>query len=406
MASKFVRGAKWWIKCRHPATGQLIRESLETSDEARAELLRQRITLEVELLQPRFQAVTIPDALRNALKLKAAADAANGGGDAPQQRSEMPFPNRTPCRTSIEKALAVYYKFIESDNAPHHVANKLSKLRRFFGRGRVQKIIDPTGTKFPAKLGQSDHPTEAFFNGTYLDEITPGIVQEFIERRKICQKTKRHYRELFHHFFEVCLKNDLYQPSNLHRPNPIAALPSYVTRNHRIVFLNKDQIDEQLTALDGQPEIQLAVALMIYAGLRRSEALWLTRDSIAADRSFLSILNRVDQDEDIEGSLKTGQRSVTILPPLKAILEDYLPRLRSDWLIPKPDGKRWGANGFSRKLRKINEVHKLKWTCLHFRHTYATQRAAEGWPLFRIAKEMGNSCGMVEQHYAAFVRPE
>jgi hypothetical protein len=79
MASKFVRGQKWWIKCRHSATGQLIRGSLETSDEARAELLRERITLEMQLLEPRFQAAEIPESLRNVLKLRAATDAANGG---------------------------------------------------------------------------------------------------------------------------------------------------------------------------------------------------------------------------------------------------------------------------------------------------------------------------------------
>jgi hypothetical protein len=42
---------------------------------------------------------------------------------------------------------------------------------------------------------------------------------------------------------------------------------------------------------------------------------------------------------------------------------------------------------------------------LHFRHTYATRRAADGWPLFRIAKELGNSVAVVEEYYAGYVRP-
>lgn len=44
--------------------------------------------------------------------------------------------------------------------------------------------------------------------------------------------------------------------------------------------------------------------------------------------------------------------------------------------------------------------------CLHFRHTYATQRAAEGWPLFRIAREMGNSVAVVEEYYAGYIRSD
>ena len=155
MASKFVRGAKWWIKCRHPATGQLIRESLKTADEARAELLRQRITLEVELLEPRYQAAEIPETLRHALTLKAATDATHADG-VPQQLNEIPLVNGTAAQTSIERALALYYRFIESENAPHHVAHKLSKLRRFFGPELVQKIVDPTGAKSTPKPGQSN----------------------------------------------------------------------------------------------------------------------------------------------------------------------------------------------------------------------------------------------------------
>jgi hypothetical protein len=43
---------------------------------------------------------------------------------------------------------------------------------------------------------------------------------------------------------------------------------------------------------------------------------------------------------------------------------------------------------------------------LEYRHTYATQRAGEGWTLFRIAKEMGNSVAIVEQYYAAYIRAD
>jgi hypothetical protein len=67
MASKFLRRQKWWIKFHHPMTGQRIRESLDTDDEARAELLRQRLDLEVALLEPRFQAAEIPGAILRSL---------------------------------------------------------------------------------------------------------------------------------------------------------------------------------------------------------------------------------------------------------------------------------------------------------------------------------------------------
>jgi hypothetical protein len=47
----------------------------------------------------------------------------------------------------------------------------------------------------------------------------------------------------------------------------------------------------------------------------------------------------------------------------------------------------------------------LRWACLPFRHTFATQRAADGWTLFRIAKEMGNSVAVVEESgFVMFLR--
>ena len=68
MASKFMRRRTWWVKFQHPVTGVRIRESLETHDPARAELLRRRIELEVELSDPRFRAADIPSHLREQIE--------------------------------------------------------------------------------------------------------------------------------------------------------------------------------------------------------------------------------------------------------------------------------------------------------------------------------------------------
>ena len=59
MAAKYLRKNIWWIRFYHPRTGALMRGSLDTQDEAEAELLRERIELEAALLDPRFQAADI-----------------------------------------------------------------------------------------------------------------------------------------------------------------------------------------------------------------------------------------------------------------------------------------------------------------------------------------------------------
>lgn len=409
MASKFLRRQKWWTKFRHPATGETVRASLETSDAAKAELLRERIELHAALLDPRFQAVEIPESLGAILGLAPAPQPVAVAAAVPAV-GVMPHPSLLPIspkpRTTVDEAFAAYYRYISAENVALYVANKLSIFRRFFGAERIEKAGAPAKQKRRRKAdGGVVADAPPFFTGTYMDEITPVLVQQFIEGADISRKTQRHYREVLHHFFEVCLKLDLYTPTNWHRPNPIAALPSYISKNHRITYLTADDVTTQLAALKCDPSTQMAATIMIHAGLRRAEALWLTKDAIAPDLSFISVRNRVDEETDTESTLKTGERTVTILPPLRKALKPYLRTLKGRWVIPDKLGKRWRPDCFTTHLRKLNDAAGLPWTCLTFRHTYATQRAAESWTLFRISKEMGNSAAMVEQYYAAYIHP-
>jgi integrase len=110
-----------------------------------------------------------------------------------------------------------------------------------------------------------------------------------------------------------------------------------------------------------------------------------------------------DDAKDLESTLKPGERGVPILPPLKALLESYLPSLKSDSVVPSPRGMQWDGDNFGDRHRTILRNNHLEWTCLIYRHTFATKRAAEGWSLFRIAKVMGNSVAVCEQHYAAYI---
>lgn len=176
-------------------------------------------------------------------------------------------------------------------------------------------------------------------------------------------------------------------------------------RNRRIVFLTAEQVEEQLRTLEPHPNLRIAAAIMIYAGLRRAEALWLPREAISRDLSYLSVVNQIDHAADIESSLKTGERTVTLPPPLKALLTAHLSTLNGKWIVPSPTGRQWNGDAFGKMLKRVNTASGLKWSSLHYRHTFATHRAAEGWSLFRLAKEMGNSVSVVEEYYAGYLRP-
>lgn len=258
-------------------------------------------------------------------------------------------------RTSIDDALRFYLKFCAQQNVGRQVENKISVFRAWIGVERIQRIAPYK--KKPRCLHREHGASVAGFKGTYLDEITALGTQAFLDSLRLSPKTKRHYREVLQHFIDVCLRFDLMHATNVYCPNPIGAVVSYARRNRVIQRMNNLEIAQQLDVLRENPELQLAVTIMIFAGLRRAEALWLTVDSISPDLSFLSVVNRADAEEDIENSLKTGARSVTILPRLRRVLEEHLPRARGPWLIPNAKGRRWNGDVFRERVRAINQEH-------------------------------------------------
>ena len=123
MASKFMRRRMWWVKFHHPVTGVRIRESLETHDPARAELLRQRIECEVALRDPRFGAADIPPRLRRTIDSwnhERPASPMDAKETSPAITAAPPASASTPTspttRVAVDEALRGYFDFIRTDN--------------------------------------------------------------------------------------------------------------------------------------------------------------------------------------------------------------------------------------------------------------------------------------------------
>ncbi|HEY3900220.1 MAG TPA: hypothetical protein VGM54_16545 [Chthoniobacter sp.] len=192
MASKFKRRQTWWVKFHHPVTGVRVRESLETRDPARAELLRQRIELEVALRQPRISAAEIPQHLRREIDSWCTISASNPAAAAdPEKTLTMvtpppPVAAKTATRVLLDEALRGYFDFIRTDNAARHVENKLSMLRRFLGGQRAEQYVQ--STKPAAQARRLENATEGFFIGTFLDEITPSLLQDFFTQLDVSKK--------------------------------------------------------------------------------------------------------------------------------------------------------------------------------------------------------------------------
>src|SRR5690606_31849087 len=126
------------------------------------------------------------------------------------------------------------------------------------------------------------------------------------------------------------------------------------------------QIDEQLKALEDNRLLQTMVAVYIYAGLRREEALWLQLEDLdlkSGPYGMLRIRAKTVNGEYWQPKTKTN-RVVPISRALRQYLDRYQPHIvPGHWLFPSPEGKRWDADNFSRSLRAANAETNSKWSC-------------------------------------------
>ena len=374
----------WWVKFYHPLDARCHRASLGTSDESAAKKILRRLEAEIELRRPEL--TPMPASLNEIL----------GQGVLGKQTSN-PESIITPLShlksATVIEALRSYYSFIKAENDSHHAAGKLSIVRAFFGSAVVEEAT-----------GESCRTiSPAFFKNKTLDGLTPVVLADFVSTREIEDSTRKHYRQVFHHFIEKMIDLSLFVPSNPLRPNPAAALPTYQNKNEVISFLSDADIGKQVKALATEPMIQLGVEIMIHAGLRREEMTGLRSEDISTDRKFLKVAKYIDQRTQKPRKLKTGWRDVPVPLVLRERLIKHLEKHDNYWLLPGWNNARWTADNFSKTLAALNKKAGLSWTCNEYRHTYATNLAKNGASLFKIAKLMGNSHQIVEKHYAQYI---
>ena len=144
------------------------------------------------------------------------------------------------------------------------------------------------------------------------------------------------------------------------------------------------------------------VATYIYAGLRREEALWLTKEDVDFERKLIRVCAKTVEGEFWLPKTKRN-RVVPISSDLLGILSAYSPATDSVWFFPSSRGMRWNPDNFSQDLAEANKKRGLEWGCLDFRHTFGSQLAQKGESLYKIAELMGNSPEICRRHYAALV---
>ena len=305
-----------------------------------------------------------------------------------------------PTRTKVADMVTQYAAFIKSTKAKNGVKIDFWYLRNMFGP--VCELLHPHD------LDRWEKKKRTLVAAKYLEDIRTPDIATFISQKVIedgiAPKTANRYREIFMRLFTWAIKQrGVRMPGN---SNPAKDVERYRERAPEITFLEMNEIGRQLIVLEDDAQLQTIVALFIYAGLRREEALWLTSKDIdlaAGKYGMIRVRAKTVLGESWQPKTKKN-RAVPISSTLRRYLEDYrVKRVAGGWYFPSRQAKRWDPDNFSDHLRKTNLRHNMKWSCQDYRHTFGSQLAMKGESLYKISTLMGNSPEVCRKHYAALL---
>lgn len=325
------------------------------------------------------------------------------------------FDSPLPTRTPIGDIVGQYVDHIRTVKTAKSAQTDVYYLREAFGVVCPQLAItsrNPSAKarKRPVKENADRRFRPHVIEASCFEAITTADIQKFIDShvrsRGLAPKTANRYREIICRLINWAMKQRLVRmQGNL---NPAADVERHKERAGEIRFLTLPQIDEQLLALRFNPKLQTMVAVLIYAGLRREELLWLTTDDVDLSRRHGGnglIRVRAKTIDDQHWQPKTRKnRAVPISGALRSYLDRYLvPASDRGWYFPSPAGGWWDPDNFSQDLRAANQRAALQWGSLDYRHTFGSQLAQKGVSLYKISTLMGNSPEICRMHYAALV---
>ncbi|HNQ22506.1 MAG TPA: site-specific integrase [Phycisphaerae bacterium] len=365
MASLYKRGEWFWIA--YYANGQHVQKSLGTTNERVAKEKKKRIEYELSI-------------------------------------GELQAASRLPIRMVLQR----FCEHLQATRTFKSCKNDVSRLRVFFGP--ICEALEPglpggwSKTKTPKRL--TDQYAHAHVKVAILEDVSPTMINQFISARirddGWSPKTANSMRQVLHRLFVYATKHLGFRARDRRYPNPADGVERQHEAAPEIRFLSLEQVEQQLEALTPNPLMHAMVAIYIYAGLRREETIWLTREDVNLETRLIHVRAKTIEGDFWQPKTKRN-RVVPISSALLEILRTYEPPAGPIWFFPSPTGTRWHPDNFSQDLRAANAACGLSWSCLDFRHTFGSHLAQRGESLYKIATLMGNSPEICRRHYAALV---
>jgi integrase len=140
----------------------------------------------------------------------------------------------------------------------------------------------------------SDQCVGKHIEAQWLDVVILQVINHFLAEREEqdnwAPKTVNLTRPVLHSLFAYAARQYEFSSSDRLYPNPADGVARRPEPAPQIRFLSLEQIEEQLSILEGHRTIQTMVAATyICAGLRREGACWLNRDDVDLEQRLVRI---------------------------------------------------------------------------------------------------------------------
>ncbi len=313
-----------------------------------------------------------------------------------------------PTKTHISEVVGAYVRKMRATKTERSLKADIQYLRAIFGEccEELEYSEYRNGARYDKKPVKKGKRAVQIIEKSCFEAITTQDIADFItgmvDAKDLEPTTANRYREVLHTLFSWAISEGRVKMPN--DKNPVTAFKKFKVNASQIRYLNLEQIEEQLQALNSHRLVQTVVAMYIYAGIRREEAVWLTGDDIDLHAGMIRI-----RAKTIDGMMWQPKTKKNRVIPISRSLMPYLLRYKpveneQSWYFPSPRSHaQWDPDNLSRSIRVANKASGLKWTCLDYRHTFGSQLAQKGVSLYKISALMGNSPEICRKHYAALV---
>lgn len=286
-----------------------------------------------------------------------------------------------------------------------------AKLHRLPTDMRLDEFIKDYIQYLKGRLAAKTWGTQSQYFRRFLDvnpnlkvsQLNRGHIEAFISSvsgGKPVPKTWNNLRGYFYTMFKWA-KNRDYVAENI-----VEKLERRREVQRSIRYIKTQAELDRLLGLFSGDSLQAMVATYIYAGLRRTEAIWVTWDDIDFNAQLLHV-----REKTIDGVSWCPKTKRNRAIPISTKLLPYFERQQKEnrhpiWVFPSPEGCRWDGDNLTHRFRETVRDAGLPWTFLDLRHTFASHLAMKGVSLYKIARLMGNSAQICELHYAALCSEE